>query len=87
MEDKEKWVVVNSVNAERLRELFLQEFDVNKLGQELMNHVLPKVLELFMKEKFVHVFDIGELKTVFVEGKTLTEYYLGPDAEQSNNDE
>lgn len=54
-------------NLENLKELFIQNFNMEMVASDLINMVAPKKLEKYIYEKFKKEFNVEELEELFGE--------------------
>lgn len=52
-------------NLEVLKMLFMQEFDMEMVAEDLINMVAPKKLEKYIFQKFNEEFEVEELENLF----------------------
>lgn len=52
-------------NLENLKELFIQNFNMEMVASDLINMVAPKKLEKYIYEKFKKEFNVEELEELF----------------------
>lgn len=52
-------------NLEKLKELFMQNFNMEMVASDLINMVAPKKLEKYIYEKFKREFNVEELEKLF----------------------
>ena len=52
-------------NLENLKELFIQNFNMEMVASDLINMVAPKKLEKYIYEKFKREFNVEELEKLF----------------------
>ena len=54
-------------NLENLKELFIQNFNMEMVARDLIDMVAPKKLEKYLYEKFKKEFNVEELEELFGE--------------------
>lgn len=54
-------------NLEKLKELFIQNFNMEMVARDLIDMVAPKKLEKYLYEKFKKEFNVEELEELFGE--------------------
>ena len=54
-------------NLEKLKELFIQNFNMEMVASDLIDMVAPKKLEKYLYEKFKKEFNVEELEELFGE--------------------
>ena len=52
-------------NLEKLKELFIQNFNMEMVARDLIDMVAPKKLEKYIYEKFKKEFNVEELEELF----------------------
>lgn len=52
-------------NLEKLKELFIQNFNMEMVARDLIDMVAPKKLEKYLYEKFKTEFNVEELEELF----------------------
>lgn len=52
-------------NLEKLKELFIQNFNMEMVASDLIDMVAPKKLEKYLYEKFKKEFNVKELEELF----------------------
>lgn len=52
-------------NIEKLKELFIQNFNMEMVARDLIDMVAPKKLEKYIYEKFKKEFNVEELEELF----------------------
>lgn len=52
-------------NLEKLKELFIQNFNMEMVASDLIDMVAPKKLEKYIYEKFKREFNVEELEKLF----------------------
>ena len=52
-------------NLEKLKELFIQNFNMEMVARDLIDMVAPKKLEKYLYEKFKKEFNVEELEEIF----------------------
>lgn len=52
-------------NLEKLKELFIQNFNMEMVASDLIDMVAPKKLEKYLYEKFKKEFNVEELEELF----------------------
>ena len=52
-------------NLENLKELFIQNFNMEMVARDLIDMVAPKKLEKYIYEKFKKEFNVKELEEIF----------------------